>query len=246
MQVFLETTARAVLDSCSVAPGAACGSGTNTLGFRAITPGGYPAVWIQDFTMNFSSGLLDREVGLNHLRLILEKQNGDKPKDLGCEVIVPPYAIADHINLDGEPVFFPGTYDPAAHQDGAWGFRPPTNNNYDVIWLAHVLATSGDSPALLKEPVKGKTVCERLQLAFGVPEIDPATQLVHTTAERRLVKGVHRSIRSARCVGFDLRDLSRRYQRGGQGAAPANDCPCTGEGGRDRVPGSVAARAGLL
>ena len=74
-RALLEATARAVLATCSVEPGAACGrstsgpdscgSGVNTLGFRAITPGGYPAVWIQDFTMNFSSGMLDREVGLS-------------------------------------------------------------------------------------------------------------------------------------------------------------------------------------
>jgi hypothetical protein len=102
-------------------------------------------------------------------------------------VIVPPHAIADHINLNGEPVFFPGTYDPVAHQDGSWGFRPPTNNYYDVIWLAHMLSTSGDAVALLNGSVNGKTVYERLQLAFGVPEIDPATQLVHTTEERRAV-----------------------------------------------------------
>ncbi len=197
LRAFLETTARAVLATCSVEPGASCaraasgpassGSGTNTLGFRAITPGGYPAVWIQDFTMNFSSGLLDREVGRNHLRLILEKQNGEESKDLGSGVIVPPHAIADHINLNGEPVFFPGTYDPVTHQNGAWGFRPPTNNYFDVIWLTQMLATSGDALALLKESVNGKIVYERLQLAFGVPEIDPQTHLVHTTAERRAV-----------------------------------------------------------
>ncbi|MBM4142996.1 MAG: hypothetical protein FJ225_05300 [Lentisphaerae bacterium] len=138
--------------------------------------------------MNFSSGLLDRAAGLNHLRLILARQNGDAPKELGCGVLVPAHAIADHINLNGEPVFFPGTYDPSAHQDGAWGFRPPANNCYDVIWLAHMLAMTEDSPALLmKEPVNGKTVYERLQRAFAVPEIDPATQLVHTAAGRRAV-----------------------------------------------------------
>jgi len=196
-RAFLEATARAVLATCSVEPGAACGrsasgpdscgSGVNTLGFRAITPGGYPAVWIQDFTMNFSSGLLERAVGQNHLRLILQKQNGEEPKELGRGVIVPPHAIADHINLNGEPVFFPGTYDPCAHQDGAWGFRPPTNNYYDVIWLAHLLAASGNARALLNEPVNGRTVYERLQLAFGVPETDSATQLVHTSEERRAV-----------------------------------------------------------
>ena len=87
MRAFLETTARAVLATCSVKPGApcgraasgpdSCGAGTNTLGFRAITPGGYPAVWIQDFTMNFSSGLLDREVGLNHRFHLYDRPSAD-------------------------------------------------------------------------------------------------------------------------------------------------------------------------
>lgn len=137
--------------------------------------------------MNFSSGLISREDGIRHLSLILESQNGDTPKDLGNNVIVPPYAIPDHINLNREPVYFPGTYDPAANQDGLWGLRPPTNNHYDVIWLAQMLALSGDAPALLREVVNGKSIYERLKLAFSVPEIDPGSELVHTAPERRAV-----------------------------------------------------------
>ncbi len=187
MRVFLRATATAILDSCSVPVGVTCGDFTNTLGFRAVTPGGYPSVWVQDFTMNFSSGLISREDGIRHLRLILESQNGAEAKELGKNVIVPPHAIPDHINLNREPVYFPGTYDPAANQDGLWGLRPPINNHYDVIWLAQMLALSGDAPALLRESVNGKSVYERLQLAFSVPEIDPRTELVHTTPERRAV-----------------------------------------------------------
>jgi hypothetical protein len=187
MLSFLRATARAILDSCSVPPGGKCGDSTNTLGFRAVTPGGYPSVWVQDFTMNFSSGLLSRDVGINHLRLILQSQNGSEAKELGSNVIVPPHAIPDHINLNGAPVYFPGTYDPEANQSGKWGFRPPINNYYDVIWLTHMLARSGDVKALLNETVNGKTVYERLRLAFSVPEIDSKTELVHTTDERRAV-----------------------------------------------------------
>jgi hypothetical protein len=50
-----------------------------------------------------------------------------------------------------------------------------------------MLARSGDAKALLSREVGGRTVYERLKLAFAVPEIDPATQLVRTTAARRAV-----------------------------------------------------------
>jgi hypothetical protein len=179
--------ATATLKTCGVAPGAIVGDKTNTLGFRAITPGGYPAIWVLDFTMNFSSGLIAREDGLRHFQLILEKQNGPEPRDLGRQVVIPAHAIPDHINVDGAPVFFPGTYDPLAHMNGDWGFRPPSNNQFEVILLAHMLARSGDAKALLSREVGGRTVYERLKLAFAVPEIDPATQLVRTTAARRSV-----------------------------------------------------------
>jgi len=184
---MVRNLAKATLVTCEVAPGGVAQGKTNTLGFRAITPGGYPAIWIQDFTMNYSSGLIAREVGLQHFQLILEKQNGAKLRDLGRQVIIPAHAIPDHINVDGSPVFFPGTYDPLANMNGEFGFRPPCNNQFDVIWLAHMLAQSGDAKKLLSRKVGGLTVYERLKLAFAVPETNPSTQLVRTTSVRRSV-----------------------------------------------------------
>ena len=137
--------------------------------------------------MNFSSGLVSREDGLRHLHLILTRQNGPYPVDLGNGVIIPPYAIADHINLDGQPVFFPGTLDPNANMEGKFGFRPPSNNQYDVIWLTHMLARNVDPKTLLDKEVEGLSIYERLKLAFEVPEIDPETQLICTTDESRAV-----------------------------------------------------------
>ncbi len=184
---FLRGVAKETLKSCVVEPGAVSSGKTNTLGFRAITPGGYPAIWIQDFTIIYSSGLIPREDGIRHLKLILEKQNGAVAKDLGKGVIVPPFAIADHINVDGNPVFFPGTYDPVANQNGEFGFRPPTNNQFDVIWLSQLLADSVNAKQFLNQKIAGRSIYERLKLAFDVPEVDPTTQLVHTTEERRAV-----------------------------------------------------------
>ena len=184
---FLSELASETLKSCVVEPLAIANGKTNTLGFRAITPGGYPAIWVQDFTISFSSGLIPHEDGIRHLHLILSKQNGSLPLNLGKGVIVPAHAIADHINVDGNPVYFPGTYDPNANMNGDWGFRPPSNNQYDVTWLAHLLARTGDAKTLLVRDVEGITLFERLKLAFDVPEIDPATQLIRTSKERRAV-----------------------------------------------------------
>lgn len=59
-------------------------------------------------------------------------QNGDRTRLLENGLQVPPYAIADHINFDGAPVFFPGTYRAGEDQgNGSYGFYPPLNN---PIW----------------------------------------------------------------------------------------------------------------
>lgn len=184
---FLDATAESVLEKCTVPPGDMVEGLKNTLGFRAITPGGYRAIWIQDFTMNYSCGLIPHEDGVRHLKLMLSRQVGAEPRELGGGVIVPSYAIADHINLDGTPVYFPGTYDPDAHMNGEYGFRPPSNNQFDVTWLAYMLAREVDTETFLNQEIEGLFIYERLKRAFEVPDINPETQLVHTTEERRAV-----------------------------------------------------------
>ena len=115
----------------------------NALPFDPVKPGGlksYPAVWVQDFTMVFSAGFLPPECGLDHLRLMLQTQNGEHEWVLDSGAAVPPWAIADHINFNGKPVFFPGTYSSGSDQGGEpWGLRPPYNNYFDVIWLSWIL-----------------------------------------------------------------------------------------------------------
>lgn len=163
----------------------------NTLSFDPVKPGGlksYPAVWIQDFTMIFSAGFLPPECGLDHLRLILQTQNGEQAWPLEKAAVVPHWAIADHILFDGKPVFFPGTYSSGPDQGGEpWGLRPPYNNYFDVIWLTSMLVQRlPQGKALLQEMIGNLSVYERLQRAFHVPPVDEHG-IVYTRTEDRAV-----------------------------------------------------------
>lgn len=161
-----------------------------TLPFDPVKPGGvnaYPGVWTQDFTMIFAAGFISPENGLAHLRLILGGQNGPTERRMNTGAIVPPWAIADHINFDSSPVFFPGTYSSGPDQGGYFGLRPPYNNYYDVIWLAYQLANQlPDGIAMLNEPIGDISIYQRLKKAFSVPPVD-SRGIVFTTSEARAV-----------------------------------------------------------
>ena len=141
----------------------------NNLGFTAIRPAGlkaYPAIWVQDFTMAYSSGFVSVDEGLAHLRLIASRQNS-KERRLPSGAIIPAHAIPDHINLDGSPVFYPGTYSSGPDQGGEpWGVCPPLNNCFDFIWLAHLLWKDADDATFFREIIKGQTLLERLDVGL--------------------------------------------------------------------------------
>ena len=138
--------------------------------------------------MAFSSGFITPEEGLNHLRLIAERQNGPEERRLKSGAIVPSFAIADHINFDGSAVFYPGTYSPGEDQGGEpFGLRPPVNNHYDFIWLASMLRDRLGSAAFLRQDARGMALLERLRRAFAEPETNAQTGLVVTRPERRAV-----------------------------------------------------------
>ena len=161
----------------------------NILGFTVIRPAGlkaYPAIWIQDFTMGYSSGFVSVEEGLGHLRLIASCQNTDEERRLPSGAIIPPFAIADHINLDGTAVFYPGTYSSGPDQGGEpWGVCPPLNNYFDFIWLAHMLWQDTGNTGLFQETIDGLILLERMKRAYDVPPVNEKTGIVFTTTELR-------------------------------------------------------------
>lgn len=228
---FLRSLARAAIASATVAPGHCVGRAksvdeasaasraaaiVNTLGFAAIRPGGrmcYPAIWTQDFTMTYASGLVDRGVGLAHLRLIASRQNGPAPRRLQKNAVIPPHAVPDHINFDGSPVFFPGTYSAGDDQGGEpWGLHPPLNNYFDLIWLAWMLCRQepASAGALLREEIDGLSLIRRLQLAFDAVPVDAQTQLAATHPDQRAVDMIFRD--SVYMTGKLLFPSMQRYR----------------------------------
>lgn len=193
---FLRGVASAAVDSATIDPGesARAKSGEpiglpNGLDFPAIRPGGracYPAIWVQDFTMTFACGLVPMGTGRAHLRCIAGCQNGAEDRPLR-QAHIPPFAVPDHVNLDGGAVFFPGTYDSGPGQGGEpYGARPPFNNHFDFIWLAWLCARHGtDGRALLRGAIDAMPLVERLQRAFDAVPAEEDTGLVCTRAEDR-------------------------------------------------------------
>ncbi|HTL16264.1 MAG TPA: hypothetical protein VL793_03455 [Patescibacteria group bacterium] len=182
-----------VINASTVSP-ASNGGGrwpvTNSCGFALITPGKdtYTAFWIRDFSMASDSGLIPAPALGNHLLLICEVQNGPTEIRLAHGLHLPPWAIPDHINYDGRPSFFPGTYSSGDDQgQGTFGRLPPVDDHYEFIHIAYLYWRLSHDHKILEQPVKGVPILERLHRAFDCPACDPATGLVETTEQDRAV-----------------------------------------------------------
>jgi hypothetical protein len=187
---FLRGMTRDVVQSARVAPGERRGtSPTNSVGFTLICPGGhYPAYWIRDFAMALESGFVTPEEMLNHLRLTARAQNGPAPRRLANGLIVPPFAIPDHINFDGGAVFYPGTMSSGDDQgNGAFGILPPVDDHYEFVHIAYRYYTATGSAHFLNERIGAMRLFDRLLAAFHAPRVDSDTGLVETGNADRAV-----------------------------------------------------------
>jgi len=187
---FLKEIAAATVQAAHVAPGAnKKGVGVNTTGIPLITPGGnYPAFWIRDYAMSLDCGLIGPDEMLPQLKLIARCQSGPAERKLQSGAIIPPYAIADHIRMDGQPVYYPGTYSAGENQGGGpWGPLPPADDHYYFIHIAWAYWRDTQQTAFLAETVAGLTLLDRLVKAFQAPEVDAATGAVVAEPPRRAV-----------------------------------------------------------
>lgn len=191
--VEVRKMAKDVLDASRVKSGSSGPPGwriKNTVGFALVTPGkgGYPAFWVRDFSMAADSGLVPEQEIRDHLLLIARGQNGPEERHLGNGLIVPPHAVPDHINFDGKPVFYPGTYSSGSDQgDGTFGRLPPMDDAYEFVHLAYLLHSRPGGKELLKERIAGLTLQERLIHAFDSVETEFRTDLCTTSKDRRAV-----------------------------------------------------------
>jgi len=190
---FLREMTRDVVEASRVKPGSNGGGRwplANCCGFSLITPGKdtYTAFWPRDFSMSVDSGFITAEELRNHLLLICKAQNGPAELKLANGLHVPAWAIPDHINYDGRPTYYPGTY--ASGQDqgtGACGRVPPIDDHYEFVHIAYTYWKATRDTGIFGVEVQGVTVFERLEKAFACPTIDPATGLARTTEADRAV-----------------------------------------------------------
>jgi hypothetical protein len=190
---FLRDLTREVVEASRVKPGSNGGGHwplTNSCGFALITPGKdtYTAFWPRDFSMSLDSGFITAEELRNHLLLICNAQNGSSELQLSNGLYVPPWAIPDHINYDGRPSYYPGSYGSGQDQGtGACGRVPPIDDHYEFVHIAYSYWKATRDAGIFGVEVKGVAVFERLEKAFACPTTDPATGLAQTTEADRAV-----------------------------------------------------------
>ncbi len=188
--VFLRDLTREVVQAARVGIGETRGSAPlNSTGNVLIMPGGnYPAFWIRDFAMSLDSGFIAPPEILHHLRLTALCQNGSTARLLKNGLIIPPYAIPDHILFDGKPSFYPGSFGTEEDQgNGTFGFLPPMDDHFEFIHMAHRYFLRTRDPHFLRQTIGQMSLLDRLIKAFSVPTTDPKTGLVTTSAKNRAV-----------------------------------------------------------
>lgn len=138
--------------------------------------------------MALDSGLVPAEEIRNHLLLVARCQSGPNARRLQSGGVIPAFSIPDHINFDGTPVYYPGTYSPGEDQgDGAFGRLPPADDHFEFIHMAAAYQRTTKDSKLLQSRVGDLTLLARLERAFYSPDSDPSTGLIETTEVRRSV-----------------------------------------------------------
>lgn len=187
---FLEELTRVVMDSSRILPGqvVASGFGVNRTGGTLIRPGGrssYPSFWIRDYAMSLPSGFVTLEEQ-RHMLLLTASTQSNRSWKTAKGAMVPMGSIADHIRPDdGVPIYFPGTYDPAQQGDPAFGTLPPFCDQFFFVDMAYWYLKSGGSAKILDTMIQGRSVLDRLELAFSLPPTRADSALVHATEADR-------------------------------------------------------------
>jgi hypothetical protein len=170
-----------LIGASTVQPGQVISAGENTTGRAFLTPGSnesgmstYPAFWIRDPGWIAASGMIPANDVWGWITLMAETMQGHEPHHLASGGVILPYSIADHINVNGRPVFYPGTYKSDDTQGPPFGMFPPHDDQYWMVFNTyayakltrgngfrdHVLTPMGELPLY--------QVCELAHNAFPV------------------------------------------------------------------------------
>jgi hypothetical protein len=183
-EVFLASQARSILDRAELLPGQSNGKWRNDTPYAVHVPGGnmgYPAFWVRDAVMMLESDFISLTELEGWIRLIASVVR-NKDWNVRPGVMVPAFAVPDHVNLNGKACFYPGSYETGSKQGGSpWGKYPPLDDQfYFIFTVYHHWRTSG-STNLFRSPVKTafgpmqlSELCERI---YRMAPSDAETQI---------------------------------------------------------------------
>lgn len=180
MEKFLKKLAKETIDKCTLI------KKTSYFGVESedalLLPSGdekYYSFWVRDCAMMAESGLVSEELLERYIKIIATHgQNGKDTLYLENGLTVPPYTIADHINYDGKPVYFPGTYESGKNQGiGEFGFYPSFCDNYYYTLMVAAYIKQTGSKKILSEKCGALTIGESVKYAFEGYNIDSESDL---------------------------------------------------------------------
>jgi hypothetical protein len=184
-EVFWRDEASRIVRSARLDPGQVSGKWRNTTPFILHVPGGnmgYPAFWVRDAAMMLGTDFITADELEGWIRLISSTiREDDWPVRAG--VLVPAYAVPDHINFDGRPTYYPGNYETGAKQGGTpWGNFPPLDDQFYFLMMVYRHWKVTGSPALFRSKVKTasgeKLLSELCERVYRAVPFDAETALV--------------------------------------------------------------------
>ena len=195
----LRDMALALVRGSTVGPNQTISSGRNATGRSLLLPGvntpdraTYPAFWTRDPAWIAGGGLAEAEDAWGWLALLCETMNGSEARLLASGATIPPFAVADHVNTDGAPVYFPGTYDSGESQGGPdFGLLPPHDDQYWPAFTAYAVMVRSGDPSVGSRPVRTPLgeipVWLACDLAHHAMEVDETSGLCLVRADRHQV-----------------------------------------------------------
>ncbi len=184
-EAFLLDQARRVVRSAQVEPGGRVGQGVNRTPYRFHIPGGnmgYVAFWPRDAVMMLGADFIAADELEGWIRLMSSVIVGPKDWEVRPGVVIPAYAVPDHINPDGKGSFYPGNYESGEKQGGPpFGKYPPLDDHFYFITAVYEHWKLTGNLTLFNAPVKTafstiklRDLCDRV---FRVAPSDDETGL---------------------------------------------------------------------
>lgn len=180
--LYLEKTCRKILDAITQEVETEFG------GVKKIEPvllpayDKYPSIWVRDVAMNMECEFIDSDLIKKHILYFAKYgQNGDTDLQLKNKQVVPAWAVTDHLNFNGKPVYFPGTYSDTDDQGaGEYGFYPSMDDNYYFVHMVYEYIKQTGDYSILDEVCSGIRLIERLEKAWSGYNIDDETDLCYS------------------------------------------------------------------